>query len=104
MSQPEKTADHRAGMLSWAQGKLHCLWQGEVVDYVGCDIFDATYVKTPDGVLHKIQSKWGVNGRSLEPPSKGGFGCHCTDGVKVNMWEAAAYYKEDPQFSGKRRC
>lgn len=59
-----------------------------------CDICEATHVKTLDGQVRRIREKWGVNGRQLEPPSKGGFGVITEDGERITMWQAQAYYVE----------
>jgi hypothetical protein len=59
------------------------------------DITEATHVKGPDGVIEKIIEKWGVDGRKLAAPSKGGFGVKTESGRSISMWEARRYYKED---------
>lgn len=58
-----------------------------------CDVCNATHVKTESGEIKRIRSKWGVNGQTLEPPSKGGFGVVTDDGDHITMWKALAYYK-----------
>jgi len=64
-----------------------------------CDIYDATHVesKYARGKVHRIASKWGIDGRHLAKPSEGGFGCVTEDGQRISMWDAFGYYQEVKQ-------
>jgi hypothetical protein len=61
----------------------------------GVDVTEATHVKV-GGRVHKISSKWGIkpDGR-LAKPSEGGFGVVTEDGLRVDMWSAQNYLKEE---------
>lgn len=58
-----------------------------------CDFRSATHVKFNDKIL-EINEKWGIkNGKTLAPPSEGGFGCTTVDGQRITMWQASGYFK-----------
>lgn len=59
------------------------------------DVREATHVKTKDGRVEKIISKWGINKDGhLAKPSEGGFGVVTESGRHVSMWEARSYLKD----------
>jgi len=61
------------------------------------NVTEATHVKLKDGTIEKIVSKWGVGlTGNLAPPSKGGFGVVTESGKRVSMWDAQAYFKDEP--------
>lgn len=50
------------------------------------------------GRREKIASIWGVNADgTLEPPSRGGFGVVTESGIRVGMFEAESYHKNEEQ-------
>mgnify|MGYP001567551016 CR=1 len=61
----------------------------------GVDVIEATHVKV-NGRLEKIVSKWGINDKGhLAKPSEGGFGVVTESGLRVSMWQAQSYSRED---------
>lgn len=60
-----------------------------------CDVREATHVKTADGQIEKIDSKWGIDADGqLAKPSAGGFGVVTESGRSVDMYSAHSYWSE----------
>jgi hypothetical protein len=59
------------------------------------DVREATHVRV-NGRVERIVSKWGIDsdGR-LAKPSEGGFGVVTESGLRVNMWQAHSYLREE---------
>jgi hypothetical protein len=65
------------------------------MNLIKTDVRTATHVQYQDQIL-EIKEKWGVDDKGLlQPPSKGGFGVITTDGRRINMMMASAYFKDD---------
>ena len=62
------------------------------------DVRKATHVKTADGLIHKIASKWGISkDGQLARIRDGGFGVITTDGLRIDMFNAHSYLRiEEP--------
>ena len=57
-------------------------------------VHDATHVKTQDGRIERIASKWGVDAAGhLAKPSEGGFGVVTVSGERIGMMSAHSYWK-----------
>jgi hypothetical protein len=61
-----------------------------------CEVRLATHVKA-GGRVEAIASKWGIDsGGRFAKNKDGGFGVVTESGRKISMWEAEAYYRDEP--------